>query len=45
MKKLFLFFIAFAMIAAFSVPAAAGDAEWNFYGSARMSTFSYDVHV
>jgi len=42
MKKLFLFFIAAALIAAFSVPAAAGDAEWNFYGSARFSTFSVD---
>jgi len=42
MKKLFMFFIAVALIAGFSVPAAAADAEWNFYGSARMSTFSYD---
>jgi hypothetical protein len=40
MKKLFIFFIAVAMIAAFSVPAAAADAEWSFYGSSRMSTFS-----
>ena len=43
MKKLFIFFIAVALIAAFSVPATAGDAEWNFYGSARMSTFYTDV--
>ena len=42
MKKLFMFFIAVALIAAFSVPATAGDAEWNFYGSARMATFSID---
>jgi hypothetical protein len=41
MKKLFVFFIAVALIAAFSVPAAAGDAEWSFYGSARMQTW-YD---
>ncbi len=43
MKKLFMFFIAVALIAAFSVPAAAEDAEWSFYGSARMSTFSIDT--
>lgn len=43
MKKLFLFFVAAALIAAFSVPAVAADAEWNFYGSARMTTFSVDV--
>ena len=43
MKKLFMFFIAIALVAAFSVPAAAGDAEWNFYGSARMTTFYSDV--
>lgn len=43
MKKLFLFFIAVALVAAFSVPAAADDAEWSFYGSARMSTFSVDT--
>jgi len=42
MKKLFLFFVAAALIAAFSVPAVAGDAEWNFYGSARMATFRID---
>jgi hypothetical protein len=41
MRKLFIFFVAVAMIAAFSVPAAAGDAEWSFYGSARMMTW-YD---
>ncbi|MEA3437552.1 MAG: hypothetical protein U9R43_13865 [Thermodesulfobacteriota bacterium] len=38
MKKLFILFVAVAMVAAFTVPAAA-DAEWNFYGSARMATF------
>jgi len=41
MKKLFIFFVAAAMIAAFTVPAMA-DAEWNFYGSARMTTFYVD---
>ena len=41
MKKLFILFIAAAMVAAFTVPAAA-DAEWNFYGSARMTTFWVD---
>ncbi|MBW2607133.1 MAG: porin [Deltaproteobacteria bacterium] len=41
MKKLFILFIAVAMVAAFTVPAMA-DAEWNFYGSARMATFSVD---
>jgi len=30
------------LIVAFSVPAAAGDAEWSFYGSARMATFWLD---
>lgn len=43
MKKLFMFFIAAALIAAFSVPAAADDAEWSFYGSARMTTFMTDT--
>ncbi len=42
MKKLFIFFIAVALIAAFSVPAAAADAEWSFYGSARMMTWLDD---
>jgi len=41
MKKLFILFIAAAMVAAFTVPAAA-DAEWNFYGSARMQTWYTD---
>jgi len=41
MKKLFILFIAAAMVAAFTVPAAA-DAEWNFYGSARFTTFMVD---
>jgi len=41
MKKLFILFVAVAMVAAFTVPAAA-DAEWNFYGSARFSTFYTD---
>jgi len=41
MKKLFILFVAAAMVAAFTVPAMA-DAEWNFYGSARMTTFYVD---
>jgi porin-like protein len=41
MKKLFILFVAVAMVAAFTVPAAA-DAEWNFYGSARFTTFYTD---
>lgn len=42
MKKFFMFFIAVALVAAFSVPAAAADAEWSFYGSARMETWYID---
>ncbi len=41
MKKLFILFIAAAMVAAFTVPAMA-EAEWNFYGSARMGTWYVD---
>jgi len=41
MKKLFILFVAVAMVAAFTVPAMA-DAEWNFYGSARMKTWYTD---
>lgn len=41
MKKLFILFVAVAMVAAFTVPAMA-EAEWNFYGSARMTTFYVD---
>lgn len=40
MKKLFIFFVAAAMIVAFTVPAAA---DWNFYGHARVATWSDDV--
>ena len=42
MKKLCVFFIAIAMVAAFTVPAMAAD--WSFYGSSRMATFwdTYD---
>ncbi|MBT8358079.1 MAG: hypothetical protein HKO79_07660 [Desulfobacterales bacterium] len=42
MKKILLVFIAIALIVAFSIPSAAGDAEWNFYGSARVATFWFD---
>ena len=38
MKK---FFVIFALVALVASPAMAAD--WNFYGSARMSTFSADV--
>ena len=41
MKKLFILFVAVAMVAAFTVPAMA-EAEWNFYGSARFATFYTD---
>lgn len=45
MKKLFVLFVALAMVGAFTVPAAAAD--WSFYGSGRMSTFwdSFDAEV
>jgi hypothetical protein len=39
MKKFFVLFTAVALICAFSMPAAADDAEWSFYGSARMGTW------
>jgi len=37
MKKLFVLFVAAAMVVAFTVPVMAAD--WGFYGSARMQTF------
>jgi len=40
MKKLTVLFAAFAMVACFTMTAAA--AEWNFYGSARVATFWID---
>jgi hypothetical protein len=40
MKKFFVLFAAVALVAAFTLPAAAADpAAWNFYGSSRMTTF------
>ena len=42
MKKLFILIAAVAFVAAYTVPVMAA-AEWNFYGSARMSTF-YDTY-
>ncbi|MEA3232177.1 MAG: hypothetical protein U9Q05_10535, partial [Thermodesulfobacteriota bacterium] len=47
MKKLFVLFAAVALVAAFTLPAAAADEtledhladHWNFYGSARVSTW------
>ena len=38
MKKLFILIAAVAFVAAYTVPVMAAS-EWNFYGSARMSTF------
>ncbi|RJP75950.1 MAG: hypothetical protein C4522_19640 [Desulfobacteraceae bacterium] len=37
MKKLFILFSVFALVAGFAASATAAD--WNFYGSARMKTF------
>ena len=39
MKKLITILAALALVCAFTLPAAAAD--WSFYGSARMTTFSY----
>jgi len=39
MKKLLVGLFAVAMVIAFTAPAMA---EWNFYGSARMTTF-YEI--
>jgi hypothetical protein len=41
MKKLFILFIAVAMVAAFTIPVAAAD--WSFKGDARMNTYSHTV--
>ncbi|MFH1155908.1 MAG: hypothetical protein V1793_19025 [Pseudomonadota bacterium] len=41
MKKLIILAAAFALVASFALTAAA--AEWNFYGSARMQTWSDNV--
>jgi hypothetical protein len=41
MKKLFVVFVALAMVGAFSLSAAAAD--WSFYGSSRMTTFWEDI--
>lgn len=38
MKKLFVLFATIALVAAFTVPAAA-QATWDFYGSSRVATF------
>ncbi len=40
MKKLTVFIVTLAMIATLSMSAAAS--EWKFYGSARVTTFSWD---
>ena len=39
MKKLIVLFVSVALVLGFAVTASA---EWNFYGSARMSTFWFD---
>jgi hypothetical protein len=41
MKKLFVLFVAAALVVAFTVPAMSAD--WSFYGSARMETFWFDT--
>lgn len=41
MKKLIALFAGIAMVAGFAMTAAAAD--WNFYGSARISTFIVDT--
>ena len=41
MKKLFILFVAVAMVAFFTVPAAASD--WSFKGDARMDTYTHTV--
>ena len=43
MKKLFVLFAAVALVCAFTLPVAA--AEWGFYGSARMATWSNSNNV
>lgn len=43
MKKLSIMVAALALVATFAMTAAA--AEWNFYGSARVSTFISDLTV
>jgi len=40
MKKLFVCFLAVALVFAFTAPTMAGD--WNFYGNTRFQTFSVD---
>ena len=42
MKKLLMCALAGLLVVAFTVPAMAA-AEWNFYGSARMTTFWFDA--
>jgi len=42
MKKLFVLFVALALVGAFTVPVMAAEDEgavWSFYGNARMGTF------
>ncbi len=43
MKKILIALLAVAFVGAMAMPAMAQDkAEWSFYGSARVKTFSYD---
>jgi hypothetical protein len=44
MKKLMIMVASFALVATFALTAAADD-QWNFYGSARVSTFVTDADV
>ena len=41
MRKLLIVLAAFALVAAYTLPAMADD-QWDFYGSARVLTFSTD---
>ncbi len=43
MNKLMVLVAAMAMITSFTVTVEAADAEWDFYGSARIATFYTDV--
>jgi hypothetical protein len=43
MKKLMVLVASLALVATFTMTAAAAD--WNFYGSARITTFASDVDI
>ncbi len=44
MKKLTVLFAVLAMVVVFTMPAAA-DTQWDFYGSARVFTFSSSIDL